>query len=185
MDLNELLFKVREALPRAQPHEITRLLLSRALDFGEEAEVILFPAVLAYVQNAERTRIREQEAEVFGAGPIASRNPNDGRPAERTPPPNPAQQNMRRLLTEGCYVPGHGYPKWGDMTREMHGLRVAYLEGLKDNLVAGINGTIRRHQFAIGLLEESAVPDLNGYVSRYGRLPGELSPPGDGEVPVA
>lgn len=98
--------------------------------------------------------------------------------AIRNPQPirslNPADEAMRRLLMDTCYVQGYGEVPWGAMTADLHQIRAAYLERRRDMFITGINATIRRHNFAAGLLTESGCADLNAYADRYGRLPDEI-----------
>lgn len=197
MTLNDLLGKAREISGgNALPGDLANYVLDEALGRPDAYE-LLIPAVYAWVRTAERERVAEHERDVF-AGPIPPRNPARERPAApgfsgpmiaRNPgtlrPLNPAEEAMKRLLADTCEVPGHGRVPWGAMTAELHRLRIDLLGRLRDRYVAGTNATIRRHSFAIGLLEESGCADLNAYVAEYGELPDDLAgTPQDTKIPA-
>jgi hypothetical protein len=116
------------------------------------AQDILLPAVTAYVrqQLQERTEVLRLEKRVFSGERDAGYV-------------NPAEDGMRKLLRDTCYVPGHGMVPWGDMTAEFHELRIGYLEARKRAFAAGIDDTVRRHRAAIGILKESGCRTLNEY----------------------
>lgn len=154
--LKELLELAREeAGPDDGPRELAWL-LTEALLARPDARELVFPAVLTYVKDAERDRVRGAEQRAFGSGPRHA---------------NPAQEAMRRLLAERAYVPGHGMVPWGEMTLEYHELRIAYLNEMIERYVASSKVTILRHFDAMRLLEASGCATLNEYAARHGELP--------------
>ena len=187
-ELSRLLAKARDALgPGATAGDIANRLMADALDRAD-AHDVLMPAVFAWVHDQERARVRNGEKDLFD-GPVVERSPRNTRPspgsaageepkARRGPAvkrSDPGALAMRRFLAEGCYVPGHGHVPWGKLTPALHALRVEYLERVRAGQYEGTTATIRRHQFAIGLLAESGLRDLDAYAGRYGTLPGEVT----------
>jgi hypothetical protein len=152
--LTGLLRQAQAALgDRAAADELAFRLVQEVfrLDPGT-AQDILLPAVTAYVkqQLQERSEVLRLEKRVFSG-------------VRDTEYVNPAEDGMRKLLRDTCYVPGHGMVPWGEMTAEFHELRIGYLEGRKAAFIAGIDDTVSRHRAAIGILEESGCRTLNEY----------------------
>lgn len=177
-DLIALLDKGREQNPGAGTEELADWLLNQAVTLGVG---VLYQAVLTWVQTEERSRVRAAEREAFTRnqdtqedGPDETRNPTLTRPF---PYVNPAQAAMKKLLSERCYVPGHGLVPWGELTLEDHRLRIDYLEERKRRFAAGVNATVSRHKAAVAVLNESACRDLDTYVTRFGELPENLAAP--------
>lgn len=176
MTLYDLLEQARKALPQAGPPELARVLLARILDEPDVLELLHVP-LLQWVQGAERERVREAEEEAFGGdGPSRLRNPSGVRPSRSDPYVNPAQEAMRELLAEACYVPGEGMVPWGSMTAALHRRRAEYLASVRNAFVKGVNTTISRHERAAEILESSHCTDLAAYAERFGALPEEVAP---------
>jgi hypothetical protein len=121
------------------------------LDIRQTGDILL-PAVTTWVQKQlqERSEVLRLEKRVFSG-------------VRDTEYVNPAEDGMRKLLRDTCYVPGHGMVPWGDLTAELHELRIGYLEARKAAFIAGIDDTVSRHRAAIGILEESGCRTLNEY----------------------
>jgi hypothetical protein len=154
--LRELLEQARaEASPDDGPRELAWLLTGAVLSRPDARELV-FPAVLTFVKDAERDRVRHAEQRAFGD------------PARHA---NPAQDAMRRLLAERAYVPGHGMVPWGEMTTEYHSLRIGYLNEMIQRYTASSRATMLRHFDAMRLLEESGCATLNEYAERHGQVP--------------
>jgi cytochrome c553 len=155
-----------EAGPEPDPRELSERVLRLLMVLPEDqVREALMPVVLPWVKQSEkeRARARELEKRAFEERPASARHGN------------PAQDAMRRLLLTSCYVPGHGLVPWGQMTSEYHQLRIKYLEERLQRFTEGTRATIRRHEFAAGLLEESGCADLEEYAAEYGELPGMLT----------
>jgi hypothetical protein len=121
---------------------------------------LLLPLVTPWVHEHSRAEVREKERRAW--------SPRTG--AEDTG--NPAQEAMRALLRETCYVPGHGLVAWGKLTVDLHQARMRYLEAQKAKYVGGINATIRRHEVSVELLSGSECGTLDEYARSVG---GDLS----------
>lgn len=188
-ELSRLLAKARAALGASATYgDLANRVMADALDRPDAADVLM-PALFAWVHDAERARVRAAEKDLFD-GPDQQRSPVLGRPSKTASPagkgpfparspsiprPNPAELAMKRFLAEGCFVPGHGHVRWGKMTAALHEARIAYLERVRAGQHAGTTATIARHQFAVGLLAESGLPDLDAYAARHGTLPQEVT----------
>jgi hypothetical protein len=148
--------------PRELSVRVVNLLLG--MDPAETREALVH-VVLPWVKQAEkeRARMRETEKRAFEERPASERHGN------------PAQEAMRRLLDGRCYVPGHGLVPWGEMTAQYHHIRIRYLQERLKSFTEGTLATIRRHEFAVGLLEESGCADLAEYAAEYGELPEMLT----------
>jgi len=135
---------------------------------------LLRPLVIPWVRKheSERARVRAAEARAFS-------------PRAGSAVPNPAELAMRKLLSERCFVPGHGLVPWGTMTAEFHRLRIGYLSEQLRRITDGTKAAIKRHEFTIGLLKESGCPDLDEYARRYGGLPETLTEAGEAVVATA
>jgi hypothetical protein len=158
--ITRLLQEARDELgDDATPREVAVRLLNLVFLRDDAAEVI-FPLILARVSEQSRVRVRDAEKEVYASpsGPYV----------------NPAEDAMRRLLAETCYVVGYGRVPWGDMTPELHRVRIAFLNDQAHRYLRGIQATIARHEAAVALLLENQCTTLNEYAELYGALPGGL-----------
>lgn len=198
MTLTGLLGKARESLgPDALPGDLALRFLDDALARSDARE-ILAPAVFTWVRAEERARVREAKQEMPGEpknsrNPAAERSPvrlaGSGEPEGTRSPMtarslNPAERAMRDFLASTCYVPGQGRVLWGEMSAELHQLRIDWLTQARDRYVTAITATIRKHALVIGLLTESGCADLNSYAERYGALPDEATAVTDEEAQI-
>lgn len=165
-DLHELLAKARSALPGSPPKDLADLVLQWGLGAANPGKV-LRPAVLSWVQDQERARVREAEREAF---------PAKGR-GRAEPYVNPAQEAMAALLRATVFVPGEGMVPWGDLTTGLHGRRARYLEATLKQYAAGIRDTITRHVRAAEVLAESGFSTLAEYAGANGSIPPGTEPP--------
>lgn len=169
VSLRDLLDEAREAIgDDATPAELTARVLKAAWDASSPD--ILEPAVLAWVTEAERRRVSQVEKQAFRG------HEDNGAEEAGAARLNPAEQEMRALLAESCYVPGHGMVPWGALTRHMHELRVTYLTEQLERYATGVRATISRHERAMDVLAATGCPDLNAYADQFGCLPGTLAP---------
>lgn len=165
--LTRLLDRVRTAMQDSDGLAAEELAV-RVLDAAwteEGGYEALYPAVLGFVRDAERARVRLAEREVFQAGDKAEYL-------------NPAQESMRRLLKEKVYVPGEGMVAWGEMTPEHHRTRVAFIEQRVISYAQGQAELIHRHNVAADLLDDHKCATLNEYAARYGEVPEEVGTAG-------
>jgi hypothetical protein len=171
--LRELLESAREERgDDADVRELAHALLNAVLTLEpEQASELLFPVVLPWVKQREHERARVRDFEQRAFSPLASKAHG-----------NPAQEAMRRLLAQRCYVPGNGMVPWGMMTRDLHELRISYLEKKLEVFTAGTRATIARHAAAVALLADSGLGDLNAYAEQYGELPPDLAREQEGAV---
>lgn len=175
--LSDLLVSAREELGNAEPQDLTKLLLDKAFT-RLDAKQLVYPAVLAYVQQFERNRTRELEKLAFsGVRPQRSQNwmNDDGSLSDepKTVYVNPAEDAMRALMEQTLLVWGEGRVPWGDMTVELHQRRASWLEGDLQRHIAGVKDTISRHEKAVSVLTESGCVTLREYTERFGSLPVE------------
>jgi hypothetical protein len=176
--LADLLNAVREEDSGSDAEEMTKALLDRLFELPD-AKFIVYPAVLQYVQQAERNRVREMEKLAYSGAKskrtLGYQNPDgtliDGPPV--TTYTNPAEEAMRRLLSQTVYVPGEGRVQWGDMTVELHQRRVIFLEGKLQQHIEGQRETISRHQQAVTYLNDSNCGTLREYAEQFGTVPVE------------
>jgi hypothetical protein len=156
--LTHLLRAAREDLGDGAAEQAVAEYLARALLEADRDEAVaaLVPALAAWVQSSERGRVRRREL-AFASGGLSH--------------PNPAQDAMRALLAERCWVPGHGMVPWGELTLAHHRLRVGFLREQLRRFTAGTTATIARHEAAVALLAESGHATLGEYADEYGDLP--------------
>ncbi|HEY1705528.1 MAG TPA: hypothetical protein VGG75_38065 [Trebonia sp.] len=165
--LTELLLAAHAELgPGATARQLAQWMLENYAAAGNGPHAFL-PAVTLWVSANGRGSVRRSEKRAFSSAPPAVR----GELAAYT---NPAEDAMRRLLGETCYVPGQGQVPWGRLTPEHHRLRAAFLRECKRRYVSGADATIARHESAAALLAQAGCPDLDDYADRFGALPDSL-----------
>jgi hypothetical protein len=154
--LTGLLAQARKALGEdAAPDELAFRLIHevfRTPGTAEQKQDLLLPAVTVYVkqQLQERAEVLRLEKRVFSG-------------VRGDSYVNPAEDGMRKLLQDTCYIPGEGSVPWGNLTAELHQRRIDFLQLKKEAFVAGIDDTVSRHRAAIEILVESGCRTLNEY----------------------